>query len=250
MGGEGIYLERGSEAYGRSFPKLSPEEGLVSGEKALLEKLRDCVVRFDLEGVRSACLEALEEGIPAERAIIEGLARGMDIVGQLFEDDEYFLPDLVMAAEAMSEGTAILRRHVKKDTVSRGRVTIGTVRGDIHDIGKNIVKNLLEAAGFSVQDLGVDVSPDTFVRSVKAGTDIVALSSLLTTTRREMGLIVEALSREDLRSKVKVMVGGASVTQSFAKKIGADGYGEDAIQAVELAKLWSMDSGERGKQSL
>jgi corrinoid protein of di/trimethylamine methyltransferase len=218
---------------------LPSQRGLDLGEKSLLERLRDNVVKFNLEGVRITCLEALETGISPEKAILEGLASGMDIVGQLFNEDQYFLSELIMAAEAMTEGTSILSRHTKKNLANKGTVTIGTVRGDIHDIGKNIVKSLLEAAGFTVQDLGVDVQPEVFLEHVKKGARIVALSALMTTTKGETRTVIEKLSKEGIRGETQIMVGGAPIIQSFANKIGADGYGEDAIQAVELAKEWS-----------
>jgi 5-methyltetrahydrofolate--homocysteine methyltransferase len=160
-------------------------------------------------------------------------------VGRLFEEGEYFVPEMLISARAMKSAMAILKPHLTSEQVgSAGKVAIGTVKGDLHDIGKNLVSLMLEGAGFQVVDLGSDVSPDKFVDAVKNnGVDIVAMSALLTTTMVNMKATVTALEEAGLRSKVKVMIGGAPVTDAFAKQVGADGYAPDASRAVAVAKV-------------
>jgi 5-methyltetrahydrofolate--homocysteine methyltransferase len=160
-------------------------------------------------------------------------------VGRLFEEGEYFVPEMLISARAMKSAMAILKPHLTSDQVgSAGKVAIGTVKGDLHDIGKNLVSLILEGAGFQVVDLGSDVSPDKFVDAVKTkGVDIVAMSALLTTTMVNMRATVTALEEAGLRDKVKIMIGGAPVTDAFAKLVGADGYAPDASRAVAVAKV-------------
>jgi 5-methyltetrahydrofolate--homocysteine methyltransferase len=159
-------------------------------------------------------------------------------VGQLFEEGEYYVPEMLVSARAMQSGLAILKPLLKEAKVaSAGRVAIGTVKGDLHDIGKNLVAMMLEGAGFEIKDMGTDVAPEKFVEAVKTGgVDVVALSALLTTTMTNMKVTVEALKQAGVREKVKVIIGGAPVTDSYAQQIGADGYAPDASKAVSLAK--------------
>ena len=162
----------------------------------------------------------------------------MAAVGRLFEEGEYFVPEMLIAARAMQSGLALLKPHlVAADVPIAGTVAIGTVKGDLHDIGKNLVGMMLEGAGFELVDLGTDVAPEQFVKAVQnGGVDIVALSALLTTTMPSMRATIEALKSAGIRDQVKVMIGGAPVTTEYSETIGADGYSADASQAVALAK--------------
>ncbi|NHV06650.1 MAG: cobalamin-binding protein [Thaumarchaeota archaeon] len=206
----------------------------------LLDAIRDSIVNLDFDKSREYTLKALESGVKPQEIISKSIAEGMDIVGKKFEASEYFLSELIVAGEIGKEITKILEPHLKGTEVKKlGKVVIGTVRGDLHDIGKNIVAIMLEAAGFEVVDLGADVPPEKFVEAVKKeNPDIVAMSALLTVTMVEMKNVIEALKEAGLRSKVKVIVGGAPVTEEFAKSIGADGYGADAVQGVRICKAW------------
>jgi methylmalonyl-CoA mutase cobalamin-binding domain/chain len=161
----------------------------------------------------------------------------MDEVGRRFKAEEYYMPEVLISARAMTTSMNIVRPLIAaSDTTSRGSVVIGTVHGDLHDIGKNLVRMMFEGAGFDVRDLGVDVTPEAFVKAVEEQpTDIVCLSALLTTTMDMMGKIVEALENAELRSEIKVMVGGAPLSDAFANKIGADAYAPDAAAAVDTA---------------
>jgi len=212
----------------------------MESEDEILSKLRDAVVNLDIEGIQEACREAIEAGIPAYRAVTDGMAKGMDVVGEKYEKGEYFLAELIMAGEVMKEGMKILEPHLKGGEVKKiGKVVIGTVRGDLHDIGKNIVVTLLEAAGFEVVDLGVDVPPEKFVEAVKQNKpDIVGMSALLTTTMIEMENVIKALKEAGLRDKVKIIIGGAPITQEYAEKIGADAAAKDAVEGVNICKSW------------
>ena len=212
----------------------------MSKEEEILTRLRDAIVNLDIEGVQKAAKDALEAGIPAYKAVIDGMAKGMEIVGQKYEDGEYFLAELIMAGETMKEGMAVLEPHLKAgDMKTAGKVVIGTVRGDLHDIGKNVVVTLLKAANFDVIDLGVDVSAEQFVEAVKKhNPDIVAMSALLTTTMIEMENIIEELKKNGLRDKVKVIIGGAPITPEYAEKIGADAAARDAVEGVRICGEW------------
>ncbi|MCX7677393.1 MAG: corrinoid protein, partial [Alteraurantiacibacter sp.] len=181
---------------------------------------------------------ALQAGIAAETILQRGLIDAMGEVGRLFEANEYFVPEMLVAARAMQSGLALLKPHlVDSGAVSAGRVVIGTVKGDLHDIGKNLVAMMLEGAGFEVIDLGTDVAPEKFVRAVQEHRPhIVGMSALLTTTMPSMASTIKALQEAGLRDHVKVMIGGAPVTDAFARQIGADGYSPDASSATRLAK--------------
>ncbi|MEM0003088.1 MAG: corrinoid protein [Thermoproteota archaeon] len=211
----------------------------MSKEK-YLEAIRDSIVNLDFDKSREYTLKALEANVKPQEIISKSIAEGMDIVGKKFESGEYFLSELIVAGEIGKEITSILEPHLKGSEISRvGKVVIGTVRGDLHDIGKNIVAIMLEAAGFEVIDLGADVPPEKFVEAVKKeNPDIVAMSALLTVTMVEMKNIIDALKEAGLREKVKVIIGGAPVTEEFARSIGADGYGADAVQGVRICKAW------------
>jgi len=209
-------------------------------EKEVLGKIRDAIVNLDIEGVQKACKEAVDLGIPAYRAVTDGMAKGMEIVGQKYENNEYFLAELIMAGETMKEGMMVLEPHLKAgDIKTIGKVVIGTVRGDLHDIGKNVVVTLLNAAGFEVTDLGVDVPAEKFVEAVKnTNSNIVGMSALLTTTMVEMENVIKALKEARLRGKVRIIIGGAPITQEYAEKIGADAAARDAVEGVNICKSW------------
>jgi corrinoid protein of di/trimethylamine methyltransferase len=204
----------------------------------LYEKLRQSVIEGEPEDAEQLAKQALEEGLDPLTCINEGLTKGIQTVGELFASGEYFLPELIIGAEAMKRALAILEPAMVGDQAREvvGTVVLGTVEGDMHEIGKTLVGTMLTANGFKVIDLGVDQSADKFIAAIKENkAEIVGASALLTTTMLQQGKIVEALKAEGLADQVKVMVGGAPVTESFASEIGADGYAEDAISAVDLA---------------
>jgi len=209
-------------------------------EEEILGKIRDAIVNLDIDGVQNACKEAIEAGIPAYKAVTDGMAEGMVIVGEKYENNEYFLAELIMAGETMKEGMIVLEPHLKSGDLKKiGKVAIGTVRGDLHDIGKNVVVTLLGAAGFDIVDLGVDVPSEKFVEAVKENNpDILGMSALLTTTMIEMESVIKALKKAGVRDKVKIIIGGAPITQEYADKIGADAAARDAVQGVNICKSW------------
>ena len=182
--------------------------------------------------------QALDEGLSAEQILSEGLIVGMDEVGRDFKAGELFVPEVLIAARAMHAGMDILKPLLaESDVPSAGKFVIGTVKGDLHDIGKNLVRMMMEGGGFEVIDLGVDVSPEAFVAAVRENSpDILGMSALLTTTMTSMKAVIEALQEAGLRDSVKIIIGGAPVTDAFAKEIGADGYAPDAASAVDVAR--------------
>jgi 5-methyltetrahydrofolate--homocysteine methyltransferase len=202
-----------------------------------VQTIAAAVVEGDTSTVKALVQEALDgQGDPAG-ILNEGLIAGMREVGRLFEEGEYFVPEMLVAARAMKEGLAILRPAlVSADVKPVGKVLIGTVKGDLHDIGKNLVGMMLEGSGLEVVDLGTDVPPERFVEEVRSGdAALVGLSALLTTTMPYIRTTIEALDEAGLRDGIKVMVGGAPVTEAFAREIGADGYAPDASRAAVLA---------------
>jgi corrinoid protein of di/trimethylamine methyltransferase len=205
-----------------------------------LAAMRQAVVDGDAHAAEAAAQAAIAAGIPPLVAIDEGFMPGMKEVGAAFAAGDLFLPDMMLAARAMQRALSVLEPELQKAAVERtiaGRVVIGTVAGDIHEIGKNLVGMLLSTSGFEVHDLGVNVAPERFVEAARERkADIVGLSALLTTTMTGQRTVIEALEAAGLRPAVKVMVGGAPVTGQWATEIGADGYSEDAMGAVELAK--------------
>ena len=212
----------------------------MSSEKEILGKLKDSIVNLDIDGVKQAAEDALAAGIPAFKAVVDGMAKGMEVVGQKYEDGEYFLAELIMAGETMKEGMSVLEPHLKAgDIKSAGKVIIGTVRGDLHDIGKNVVMTLLKAANFDIIDLGVDISAEQFVEATKDNNpDIIAMSALLTTTMIEMEGVIKSLEKAGLRDSVKIIIGGAPITTEYAKKIGADAAARDAVEGVRTCTSW------------
>ncbi|RQD75067.1 MAG: cobalamin-binding protein [Candidatus Syntrophonatronum acetioxidans] len=219
--------------------------------EGLLEKLKENVLQGRMEkedegidegyegqpGVKELTEEALEKGI-STADILEAINEGMVLVGKKFEKSEYFIPDMLAASEAVGAAMEVLEPHMLKNKEqSKGKVIMATVEGDIHDIGKNLVTIMLKGAGYQVKDLGTSVSSERIIEEVeKEKPQVVGFSALLDTTMAEMGKNIEALKEKGLRDNVKVMIGGAPTSDSFAQKIGADGYGKDAFAAVELVK--------------
>ncbi len=200
--------------------------------------LADAVTAGDIEAVKRLTNQALAGGAKAGDVLNKGLMAGMDVVGQLFRDGELFIPEVLMSARAMTASLEVLKPLLTgSDAAGAGTVVIGTVEGDIHNIGKNLVAMLLEGAGFKVIDLGIDVTPETFVKAaLEHKPDIVAMSALLTTTMPKMAATVEALREAGIRDQVKIMAGGAPVSDDFVRGIGADAYASDAPTAVEKAR--------------
>ena len=187
--------------------------------------------------VESGVETALAAGIGAEEILNKALIAAMTEVGQRFEAGDFYVPEMLIAARAMQSGLKYLKPYLAKaDVKTVGKVAIGTVKGDLHDIGKNLVAMMLEGAGFEIIDLGVDVTPEAFVNAVKNGVQIIGMSALLTTTMTSMESTIQALKAAGLRDKVKVMIGGAPVTQEYANKIGADAFAPDASSATRVAR--------------
>ncbi len=186
-------------------------------------------------GVIELVQQALEEDIPAQEIITEGMTAGMSVVGEKFSTKEYFIPDMLASAEAVGAAMEVLKPHLEKANIeTKGKFLIATVKGDIHDIGKNIVAILLKGAGYEVKDIGIDVPEDRIVEAVrKEKPDYLGLSALLTTTMTEMPVVIEALKEAGLRDSVKVLLGGAAVSDEYAREIGADAFCADAFQAVK-----------------
>ncbi len=204
----------------------------------MVEKLAKAVIEGEPDDAEELAKQALDQGLDPLICINDGLTKGIQRVGELFASGEYFLPELIIGAEAMKRALAVLEPAMVGDQSREvvGTVVLGTVEGDMHEIGKTLVGTMLIANGFKVIDLGVDQSADRFVAAVKENeAEIVGASALLTTTMLQQKKLIEALDEAGLRDQVKVMVGGAPVTESFASEIGADGYAEDAISAVDLA---------------
>ncbi len=205
---------------------------------AVLEDLYQSVLEGDMNGATDAVNSAIEEGIEAAEILNKGLIAAMTEVGRLFEEGEYFVPEMLIAARAMQAGVAILKpKLLEADIKPLGKVVVGTVKGDLHDIGKNLVAMMLEGVGFEIIDLGTDVSPEKFVEAVKEhSAEFIGMSALLTTTMPSMKSSVEALQEAGVRDDVKVMIGGAPVTQKYADEIGADIYAPDGPSAARKAK--------------
>jgi corrinoid protein of di/trimethylamine methyltransferase len=203
-----------------------------------LQKLYDAVLNGDQKTAVAVTQEALAEGIAPLELVTKYMIPAMDEVGRRFECEEYFVPELLLSARAMKGALELLRPLLAASGAQpAGRIVIGTVKGDLHDIGKNLVASMLEGGGFEVIDLGADVAPEKFIQAVQEkNAQIVALSALLTVTMPSMRKTIDALREAGVRDKVKVMVGGAPVTPQFAREIGADGYGENATAAVALAR--------------
>jgi len=202
------------------------------------QNIIDTLIEGDEKKLTSLAQSALDEGVSAKEILEKGLMAGMDIVGEKMESEDMFIPEVLRSAKSMSAVIDTLKPLLAEgDIVTAGKVVIGTVKGDLHDIGKNLVAMMLESAGFEVYNLGADILPDKYVEEIKdKNADILCLSALLTTTMPMMKATIDALSKSGLREQVKVMIGGAPVTQDFADQIGADGYAHDAGSAIKLAK--------------
>ena len=204
----------------------------------LIQSIQENVINGQKAPVENLVRQALEAKLPPDEILNTGLIAAMKEVGARFEAGDFYVPEMLIAARAMQAGLAILKPHLAQGGIqSAGRVVIGTVKGDLHDIGKNLVSMMLEGAGFEIVDLGTDVPPEKFVAAIKENNaGLLGMSALLTTTMSNMKLVLAALKESGMREQVKVMIGGAPVTDSFAKEIGADGYAPDASRAVTLAK--------------
>ena len=211
---------------------------MAKTQDELLRDLSDAVVNMDEEQAVAAAKAAIDNGIDAYVGIEKGLADGMERAGQLFEEEEYFIPELLMCSDAMYAGLEILKPHLKVNTEGkRQKIVIGVIEGDTHDIGKNIVKIMLETSGFEVIDLGRDIPAKEFVLTAeKEQAEIIAISTLMTTTMSGMEQVIHILNEENKREAFKVIIGGGPISQSFADKIGADAYAVNATDAVRQAR--------------
>lgn len=207
-------------------------------KEELLQQLSDCVYDMEDEEVVDVAEEYLEEGHDPQEGILVGLVDGMKRASDMYEEGEYFVPELIVCSDAMYNGIEVLQKEMGDEAQDKiGKVIIGVVAGDTHDIGKNLVKIMLETGGFEVVDLGRDVPDQVFIDyAVNNDVDIICMSSLMTTTMPSMPAVIEGLKAAGVRDKVKVMVGGAPVSPAFAKQIGADGYSRNAIEAVKVAQ--------------
>lgn len=202
-----------------------------------LEDIYQNVIDGQAPAVEAGVKAALAEGIRADEILTKGLISAMDEVGSRFEAGDFFVPEMLIAARAMQAGLTLLKPFLaESDVKSAGTVAIGTVKGDLHDIGKNLVAMMLEGAGFEVMDLGVDVTPEAFVEAARNGAQVVGMSALLTTTMSNMQRTIDTLVSAGLRDQVKVIVGGAPVTEDYAKKIGADAFAPDASSATRIVR--------------
>jgi len=202
-----------------------------------LQPIYQAILDGDMPAAQESVQAAVDAGIPAAEILNNALIPAMGEVGRLFEEGEYFVPEMLIAARAMKAGLAIIKPLLVDSGVEPvGTFAIGTVSGDLHDIGKNLVAIMMEGAGFEIVDLGTDVRMEDFVAAAQNGADVIGLSALLTTTMSNMGVIVKAIEAAGIRDKVKIIVGGAPITDEYAAKIGADGFAPDASQAVTLVK--------------
>lgn len=211
---------------------------MSDNKEILFNKLADSVVDMDEELSVAISEEVIAKEYDAFEAIDKGLSKGMEKAGELFEEEEYFIPELLMCSDAMYAGLDILKPHIKVDKSEvKIKIVIGVVEGDTHDIGKNLVKIMLETSGFDVIDLGRDVPPSVFVeRAKEEKANVIAISTLMTTTMDGMAEVIRILDKENIREKFKIMIGGGPISQGFADKIGADGYSVNAAEAVRLAR--------------
>ncbi len=202
-----------------------------------LDNIYEAILDGDMGIVPTNVQSALDAGISVSDILVEGMIAAMEEVGRLFQEGEYFVPEMLLAAHSMKAGISVLQPHLVNSGVEPiGKVVLGSVEGDMHDIGKNLVAMMLEGVGFQIVDLGTDVSAAQFVEAVKEGADILGLSALLTTTLPSMESTIRAIEAAGLRDHGKIIVGGAPVTADYAHQIGADGYAKDASQAVKVAK--------------
>lgn len=208
-------------------------------KEELLKKLAECVVEMEDEEVVDIAEEYLEAGYPAYDGIMDGLVAGMNEASDLYDQEEYFVTDVLLCSDALYAGLDILRPHlpVDVDEEAKKKIVIGVVEGDTHDIGKNLVKIMMETAGFDMHDLGRDVPLDNFISTAKEiGADMICMSTLMTTTMDGMKVVIDKLKEAGMRDSVKVMVGGSPISRKFADEIGAEGYSVNAVEAVKVAK--------------
>jgi 5-methyltetrahydrofolate--homocysteine methyltransferase len=205
----------------------------------LFKEIKTSLINFQVDLLKLKIMEALEQGISPEQ-IIGVLSEGMDVIGEKYQNGEYFVTSLIIAGETMKEALEVLDPHISSEVgIKRGKIVVATVAGDIHDIGKNIFVTLMDTAGFEVIDLGVDVKAEAIVRAVREQSpDILGLSALLTTNLEQFPIIVEMLEKEGLRETVKILVGGATVTYEFANAAGVDSYAKSAVDGVNISKTW------------
>ncbi len=210
---------------------------METADEKYIEQISQAVMEGNRDSTTSHVQAALEAKVDVNTILQEGLILAMSEVGRLFEEGEYFVPEMLIAARAMKSGLELIKPLlVSADIKPRGKVALGTVKGDLHDIGKNLVGIMLEGAGFAIYDLGTDISPQQFIDVIeKQEVDLIGLSALLTTTMPMMETTIQAISEAGLRSRVKIMIGGAPITKEYADKIGADGFAPDASQATKLA---------------
>jgi len=212
----------------------------------LLQSLSRSVVEMEEKEITETAREYIDAGYPAFDGIMDGLADGMKKVSDLFDEEEYFVTDVLLCSDAMYAGLDVLKPHLEqdKDVSCRKKAVIGVVEGDTHDIGKNLVRIMLETGGFEMYDLGRDVPSDKFIDKVKeTGADLLCMSTLMTTTMTGMKDVIDKLKADGIRDKVKVMIGGSPISQKYADKIGADGYSANAVEAVQLAKKLTEGNG-------
>lgn len=211
----------------------------MANKEELLQKMSDMVFEMEDEDIAEVCEEYIEEGHDALDGIMDGLVDGMNRASKMFDEEEYFVTDLLLCSDAMYAGLDVLRPHLPEDADmgTHKKAVIGVVEGDTHDIGKNLVKIMLETAGFEMYDLGRDVPLDSFIEKAKeVDADMICMSTLMTTTMPGMRTVIEKLEEQGIRDQFKVMVGGSPISQKYANDIGADGYSRNAVEAVEVAK--------------
>ena len=210
-------------------------------KREILIEISEAVINFDASKAQELCKTALAMGVPPYEIIMDGMAKGMNLVSKRYENGDYFLSELVMAGDTMKQALEVVEPHLnQEDGKSRGTILIGTVQGDMHDIGKHIFGNLLRGAGFKVVDLGFDVSPTSFADEVeKSKPEILGMSALITTTMTSMADTIVELKKRGIRNKVKVIIGGAAVDRAYATKIDADAAARDAVEGVSICKDWT-----------
>lgn len=204
---------------------------------SLIEEIREAVIEGQANVVVEKVKQALEAGESADTILNQGLISGMKRIGELFEEGSAFVPEMLIAARAMDKALVVLKPYLTAEGVQPiAKVAIGTVKGDLHDIGKKLVSMMLEGFGFEIMDLGIDVPPEKFVDAIRNGAQVIALSALLTTTMPAMKSVIDAIQQAGLRDQIRIVIGGAPVTQEYADKIGADGYAADATSAVRKVR--------------
>ena len=202
-----------------------------------LQQIYENVIEGQAPAVEAGVMAELQAGVAADVILNDALIKAMEEVGKRYEEGEFFVPEMLIAARAMQAGLKLLKPHLVQTGIeSAGKVAIGTVKGDLHDIGKNLVAMMLEGSGFEVKDLGVDVTPEAYVQAVRDGAQVIGMSALLTTTMSNMQKTIDALAAAGLRDQVKVVIGGAPVTENYAKQIGADGFAPDASSATRVVR--------------